>query len=283
MAAPSAAMTGPASPTHVAVIRADKKILFILFSFHMALWLKGLRCCVKMLPALLVELLVIGLCPGPGVFRYRLGLDGLEPLYLHHMGVMAFGADPPPLLIPLCPVAYPLAVHPGPPVAVYLAVAFSAEPLRLVEAYLLSQGVYECVPVSRVVAVQTPDRLPAVLKVHRVLHYVLVHHEKARLFVLRIGDRLPVVAARTGHEPFELLGPRLYHRLLVRVGAFHRHLPHGLGAVEGGAEPQHTSRGLRALYVIDPRLNLYALPRRVSIPALEALGRLLRGLFIGGG
>jgi hypothetical protein len=89
-------------------------------------------------PALVLDIVMLGALHPLRKSRSRLRFDWLEPLELHRVRVVALCADPPPLLPPLGPVAYPLAVYAGPPVAVDLAVTLAAEPHGLIEAYLLT-------------------------------------------------------------------------------------------------------------------------------------------------
>ncbi len=88
--------------------------------------------------ALVLNIVVLGALHPPRKSRSSLRFDRLEPIELNRVGVVALCTDPPPLLPPLGPVAYPLAVYAGPPVAVDLAVTLAAEPHGLIEAYLLT-------------------------------------------------------------------------------------------------------------------------------------------------
>src|SRR3972149_1479487 len=228
-------------------------------------------------------LLMVGVGAGPRVLRPGLRRHGLEPLLLDRVRVMALGADPPALLAALCPTAYPLAVDAVPPVAVDLSVALAAELLGLVEADLAAPVVYERVPVPRVMAVKAPDRAPAVLEVHRVGHYVLVHGQRPGVLARGIGHRRAVVARGARHEVLELACPGLHHGLFMCVVRFYRHLAHGLGAVIGVAKPEHAACLVRALHVgkagcrFGPRYAGVAFP---ALKAIRGLGLTLEVLYV---
>ena len=87
---------------------------------------------------------------------------GSERLEARLMRVVAVGAEQVPL--GAVPVAGAPAVHAGPPVTEFLAVALAAEPVGLVERHGLAAGQVERVAIGRIVAIEAPAVLFVVLE-----------------------------------------------------------------------------------------------------------------------
>lgn len=176
----------------------------------------------------------------------RFRFDRIEAAFLNSVGIMAFGAGPPPFFPTHFPFASALAVKTRPPFTVGVTVTATAELMRFIKANRLLATINKGVAVGGVMAVQTPDCAPAMLQFCGIADDVLMHLELARLIGRSGGLVCAGMTAAALHGCFEVLHARpddCLGKIAVRLIAELRHFTHRHSVRVGIAVPKDCSGG----------------------------------------